>query len=212
MDVFVVFRTSRLVSCRLCIGSGSRNGDWANVSGTVKSHVDDFPCDQWISVAPSGRLPSVLDSPTGSLHARTCALSMTLRRMSSIKDCLTCRGALILHDRPWRPLASTWDPHTHWWGWQMEVPSRYLTATRISSADSLTLTEANGGAFIQSPAWGALAALSLVCSVTPLYLDRISSYTDVATAVSQTFWKRLAGSDGIFAFERLFQETMASLV
>ena len=47
--------------------------DWANVSGTVAFHANGLPCDQGINVAPSGRLPSDLDSPTGSLHAGTCA-------------------------------------------------------------------------------------------------------------------------------------------
>ena len=55
--------------------------DWAIVSGTVTSHANGLPCDQGINVAPSGRLPSDLDSPTGSLHAETCAFLMALQRM-----------------------------------------------------------------------------------------------------------------------------------
>ena len=41
--------------------------DWANVSGSVTSHVNGLPCDHGINVALSGRLPSDLDSLTGSL-------------------------------------------------------------------------------------------------------------------------------------------------
>ena len=51
---------------------------WAKVSGTVTSHANCLPFDQGITVGPSGRLPSDLDSPTGSLHDGTCTFLMTL--------------------------------------------------------------------------------------------------------------------------------------
>ena len=47
----------------------------------VTSHVNGLPCDQWINVASSERLPSDLDSAAGSLHAGTCAFLMALQRM-----------------------------------------------------------------------------------------------------------------------------------
>ena len=43
--------------------------DVAIVSGTVTSHVRHLPCDQGISVTPSGRLPSLLVKPSGSFDA-----------------------------------------------------------------------------------------------------------------------------------------------
>ena len=110
--------------------------DWTKASDTVTSHSNGFPCDQGTSVAPSGRLPSVLDRPTDSLHAGTCSFLTALQKMSLIKESVTCRGPFFLNERPRRPLASTWESHTNWWGWQMEVQNRYPTATLISSSDS----------------------------------------------------------------------------
>ena len=45
----------------------------ASVSATVTSHMSDFPCDQGISVIPSGLFPSDRANPDGSLHAGICA-------------------------------------------------------------------------------------------------------------------------------------------
>ena len=70
--------------------------DWANVPDMVTSHADGLPCDQGTNLVPSGRLPSDLDRPSGSLHAGTCAFFMALQSMSLIRECLNCHGALLL--------------------------------------------------------------------------------------------------------------------
>ena len=54
------------------------------MSGTVTSHANGLLYDQGINIAPSGRLPSDQDGPTGSLHAGTCAFLMALQNMSLI--------------------------------------------------------------------------------------------------------------------------------
>src|ERR1700759_5392008 len=51
-------------------GSWDVMGRWdaAKVSATVTSHIKFFPACQGMRVIPSGRLPSVLESPDGSLE------------------------------------------------------------------------------------------------------------------------------------------------
>ena len=52
---------------------------WAKVSATVTSQVRDLPADQGTRVRPSGRFPSSLTSPVGSLIAGIPELQSALR-------------------------------------------------------------------------------------------------------------------------------------
>lgn len=56
--------------------------DFATVSPQVASHSKHFPTDQGIKVRPSGRLPSSLTVPGGSLIAGTPADTQPLRTVS----------------------------------------------------------------------------------------------------------------------------------
>src|SRR6188508_2303113 len=76
----------------------------ASVSVTVTSQIRLLPEDQGIWVAPSGRLPSVLDRPDGSLTDEIPAL-MRVRQMISLRCwCLPILPADFLQTRPCRPL------------------------------------------------------------------------------------------------------------
>ena len=126
--------------------------DSANVSGTVTSQASGFTRDHGMSVAPSGRFPSVRDSPTGSLATGICARLMALH-ITSLSLACRCRLALLrLHDNPWSPLASTSLPHGQVCGSHVRSPSRYPTATRTISSLSLRPTDVIDGARSQSPA------------------------------------------------------------
>ena len=85
----------------------------ANVSGMVLSHASGLPLVHGICVAPSGLLPSDLDKPTGSSTAGYCAFFTDLQMISFIWACRICLGALLLHDKPCRPCASTIETETH---------------------------------------------------------------------------------------------------
>ena len=55
-----------------------------------------------------------------------------------------CLGVLLLHERPWRPLASTSFPRTQLWGEQAPIPSLIATEVPTSSSVSLNPREAVG--------------------------------------------------------------------
>ena len=68
----------------------------ANVSGQVTSHVRHLPTFQGTSVIPSGRLPSDLKRPIGSLDEGTPDRTQARHNMSFNVLCLIVRPALLL--------------------------------------------------------------------------------------------------------------------
>ena len=107
--------------------------DWATVSITVTSQSAHFPAFHGMSVIPSGRFPSLLDSPAGSFMEGTSARCNALAIKSLMALCLAWRTEPSLHESPCKPLASTIAPQTHWCGLHNAVPRRSPTATRTSS-------------------------------------------------------------------------------
>ena len=98
--VFGGLESCRLICCSSCkygcifkvkLGKRSRN---CHVPG------QRFPRDHGMSVAPSGRVPSVRDSPSGSLATGICARLMTLHITSLSLACHCCLALLRLHDNP----------------------------------------------------------------------------------------------------------------
>ena len=84
--------------------------DVASESATVTSQMRLLPACQGISVTPSGRLPSVLESPEGSLVDGMLARDKPRHIKSLIWWWRAMRPELCLHDRPCVPLASTCVP------------------------------------------------------------------------------------------------------
>src|SRR5208282_2101967 len=104
---------------------------------TVTSQVAGLPLRHGISETPSGRLPSVLTNPDGSLEAGIPAF-VNARQMASFKRlCLAIRPQPSLHDSPCIPLASTNAPQGHSWGTHKFKPRRKPTATLTASLSSL---------------------------------------------------------------------------
>ena len=65
---FVHFRSVARFEAAPAITEMSFRCESANVSRTVTSQAIGLPCDYGMGVAPSGRFPSVLDKPAGSLE------------------------------------------------------------------------------------------------------------------------------------------------
>ena len=65
---FVNFKSAARVTAAPAITEVSFRCESTNVSGTVKSQASGLPCDHGMSVTSSGRFPSVLDKPAGSLE------------------------------------------------------------------------------------------------------------------------------------------------
>ena len=134
--------------------------DSAYMSGTV-TQASSYPLAHGIMVTPSGRLPPWETNPVGSLCAGICALFIDLQMMSFNMAWRWCLRVLLLHERPWRPLASTSFPQTQLWGEQARIPSLSATEILILSSVSLSPREAIGGVWSQSLEWGVEAALNL---------------------------------------------------
>ena len=111
-----------------------------------------------MSVIPSGRFPSLLDSPAGSFMEGTSAHCNALAIKSLMALCLAWRTGPSLHESPCKPLASTIAPQTHWCGLHNAVPRRSPTATRTSSFSKRSPHETIGRAYSQSLLWGAETA------------------------------------------------------
>ena len=75
----------------------------AHVWTTVASHARylHVPSDQGIKVAPSGRLPSDLKRPTGSLVQGTSALDKARQMMSLMVKWRSERPQACLQTKPW---------------------------------------------------------------------------------------------------------------
>jgi len=112
-------------------------------------------------VSPSGRLPSCLTNPEGSLVAGMLAESKDHQVMSFRTWCLETLPGAFLHTIAWRPWASTWSPRGQLCGAHRARPSRIPTATRTASSSSLRPQLAIGRARSQSPLYGATGAKNL---------------------------------------------------
>src|ERR1043165_4073135 len=73
----------------------------AHVWTTVASHARYLPSDHRIRVAPSGRLPSDLKRPTGSLVQGTSAFTKARQMMSLMVKWRSERPQACLQTNPW---------------------------------------------------------------------------------------------------------------
>ena len=135
--------------------------DAAYVSGTVTSHARGFPHLKGMRDAPSGLFPSDRERPIGSLESGGESSNSSHQIWSLNSERLMCLGSLFRHDSPWSPLASTITPQMHTCGGHVMQPSLNPTATRIASTDKRRPIAVSGGAFSQSPVYGASAAFNL---------------------------------------------------
>ena len=117
--------------------------DAARESGTVASQARYLPLDQGISVLPSGLRLDPGINPVGSRVALIFALPNALWMM--LLPCLRCRPALLLHDKPWFPRASTCEPQWQVWGMQMFAPKRSPVDTLMASLVIRKPTAVMGG-------------------------------------------------------------------
>jgi len=99
------------------------------VSVTVTSQVTRLPFFQGINISPSGRFPSDLKKPDGSLVAGMLAVNRPRHTRSLTLWCRVDRPLSPLRERPRTPLALIFAPHGHWWSSQILAPSRGPTAT-----------------------------------------------------------------------------------
>ena len=127
----------------------------------------NIPCDtsahfQGTNVIPSVLFSSFKNRPVGSLEAGTPDRMHARKIMSFNILCLLVRPALLLHDNPWMPKASTIAPQGQPCGAHKFTPSLKPIATRTASSSSLKPQEETGMAFNQSPLCGACAARLLL--------------------------------------------------
>ena len=132
--------------------------DSASGQATVISQATDFPPIHGINERPSGRFPSDLARPVGSLTAGMPADAKALQMISFNAQCRVVLLGAFLQTKAWRPSASTSAPHGQLCGMHNFKPRRRPTATRTASSLSLRPQLATGNADIQSPECGAVAA------------------------------------------------------
>ena len=149
----------------------------------VKSHTRERPRDQGMRVTPSGRFPSVRESPVGSSWDGTSAEFKARRIMSLPRVWRAKRPHWNLQHRAWFPWASDSAPHTHVCERKTLAPSRRLTAMRNWSLVSLVPTFPEGMACSQSPAHGA---------EQPYKRARPSSLFEHASRFSNFFWEEMS--------------------
>ena len=123
----------------------------ATVSTMVTSHIRLFPPCQGIKVRPSGRLPSVLDKPDGSLIDGIPARVRARQIKSLMKKWRAVRPALRLQNKPCVPRASTKAPQGHSWGSLRLIPSWRPTAILIDSSSRRRPQHYSDRAWNQSP-------------------------------------------------------------
>ena len=177
----------------------------ANVSGQVTSHVRHLPTFQGTSVIPSGRFPSDLKRPIGSLDEGTPDQTQAWHNMSFNVLCLTVRPALLLQHKPCMPRASTKLPHGHRWGAQRFIPSLRPIATLIASSSSLSPQDEIGMAWIQSPLCGARAARKHAWPTSSAQWDSIISKPCLTEASSHDCCFVQALASGVWVLYRLDQ-------
>src|SRR6266481_1072492 len=110
-------------------------------------------------VAPSGRFPSLLEIPIGSLTQGISALCKALAMISFTSLCLALLPALFLHSRPCNPSSDTIEPqmqmcfshilhpnlkaHAMWNNWLVSKVPRCEDGKHFSQARASGLAEAN---------------------------------------------------------------------
>ena len=157
---------------------------------------NDLPCDHGMSVAPSGRFPSVLDKPAGSVETGIWARLIDLLMMSFSSACRCYQALLRLHDNPCIPLAFTSYPRGQVWGSHVQSPNIKPTAIRIISSLSFNSIDVIGGAISQSPEWGNNADRMRALSTSEESWDEISANWLLMTERSQTFCMCRTSSGG----------------
>jgi hypothetical protein len=110
-------------------------------------------------VQPSGGLPSLLESPTGSIVAGAMAVTSASIMMSLASTWRACRPWLMEQLSACSHLA-IWPPQRHMWGTHTGAPGRSPTATLISSSVSFRPRLAFGVVLSHAPALGAVTASS----------------------------------------------------
>src|SRR5215469_10906329 len=93
---------------------------------------------------PSGLSEEFGIRPEGSLDTGTPALLKALRMVSFTCACLDCRPALLMHDKPCAPLASTCLPHGQMNGVHRVAPRRSPVAIRMASLSSRRPSDGTG--------------------------------------------------------------------
>jgi len=149
-----------------------------------QSHPSRPPC-QGISASPSGRLPSRLFSPTGSLEMGIPA-EVNERAIKSLTAwCLAALLEVFWHTRPCNPWASAGFPHLQQlWATETEQPRRRASATRTASSKSLNPQEEIGKARSQSPLCGAHAAKNRAIWSVPVMKDSTSAWAAIMPGLS----------------------------
>ena len=147
------------------------------VSGEVASQRRHFPACHGVKVTPSGCLASVRCKPSGSLVEWMFALDKDLQIMSLSKWWRSWRpaAALLLHESPCVPKASTNEPQRQGWGSQRRLSIRKATAALTTSFPICRPHEDIGRAFshsAHSPEWTACEASNLARSRTLVQLER----------------------------------------
>ena len=132
--LFILFAAT-LVAAAPAYSAVSTMWEAAQVSVTVTSQASGLRRTHGISVAPSGRIPSVRDRPIGSLVAGMWVFFTARQIMSFNCEWRMCLREPFLQERPWSPLASTAVPQIQVCGWHVVDTNRYPTATRIASSD-----------------------------------------------------------------------------
>ena len=121
-----------------------RSWDSARVLTIVTYHIRGLqPCHS-INVSLSGRLPSSLVRPIGSLLMRMPAAVIAQVMISLMAWCLAILLGACLHTEPWIPCASTSAPHLQIWATQTLQPGRKATATRTVSSVNRSPQEVTG--------------------------------------------------------------------
>ena len=110
-----------------------------------------FPLDQETSVRPSGRLPSDLNKPEGSLVTGKPAHEKAQVIRSLKAWCLEVLPGALLHTKLWTPRTSTLEPQWHLCGTHRFKPSLTPTATLTALSSSFKPHEAIGREKSQSP-------------------------------------------------------------
>ena len=147
--------------------------DAATVLTIDTSHVRFLPACHGMSVKPSSRLLSVLNSPLGSLIDGMLARIRARCIKSLIEWWRARRPDPCLHDKEWLPLASTSSPHIQSRGLLILHPNLSPTAILIASLSRRRPHEEIGIASNQSPLWGADVARAWLWCMNPLRSSRV---------------------------------------
>jgi hypothetical protein len=138
--------------------------EFANVSDTVTSHVMHWPSCQGICFRPSGRSPSDLCRPVGSLTDGTSARTRA-RQMRSLghwwrSAARIGRRCAYMHAKLWMLRESTQGPHGQMCGSHGFAPRSKPTAILTALSSNLSPQDEIDRTWSQSPLCGARSASS----------------------------------------------------